>query len=1701
MFERIAVRAFLTFLVVVVGIPNAETARGATKSVWDGGDGSWTDPLRWSTTPDYPDGSQYDVYIDQDKPVTSTVELGSHVMIGKLFISRGDSLDIGDPTGASLTVTGTQIENRNMLVLDSESGVATLKLNNDVTLFGGGALVMRDSASNRILGDGRHRLKNAGNVIRGSGYIGMESHGPLAITNDYTILADNSDHDLPLIIDPNNVPGDDQPGMINNGNLWADGGGLLVLDWGEYKNHDGVIKATGANSVVTLRHNAEILGGTLETSDGGVIRSEWVGLPILEAVTIKGRIEVSNWADLCLIGTISNQGTIALLADGAQSILRLDANTTLSGGGEVTMSDKAGNQIIGKKYGKLELINLDNTIKGSGNIADESKGPLKIVNNGLIEANQDTPLKIDPLGDAESHDPGMENEGTLSARGGTLLLSDGWIDNFDGTVQAVGVAGKQSTVKLGQKLLLVGGTLKASGGGVFVSDATGNNAPKLGILTLGGPLNVPGGMDLALMGDVTGQAGAQIAINGGAGQPVDLRIDQSLTLGGTGEILMSDSNRNLITGTLDNCLTSHWTIKGSGMIGDDKLMIINEGTIEANQNTLLTIDPIGSALSASPGMQNRGYLKATGAKALMLLSGKYDNTGGWIVADKGASSVDLANDVAISGGNIRTADGGMIRCVGGGPGGPPLLSGLTIEGNVVIPQKKALVLEGTITGNDGGRSPGSTFSVGDLLGGQSELRIRGNVTLAGRGKVTLVDGSSIVADDQPSRLTIGADQRVQGSGTIGSPDLAITNDGTIISTEVDGTITLDPADDPADKQPGLINNNFLEAGDGELVFLSGHYDNSGGMIISDEADVVLGDDVLIEGGRLATITGVIASDVGWEDSAGVSIPPTLKDVTLDGKLYLSDGADVQLEGTITNDGTIELDNIVSVCEVTMRGVVELTGKGELTMADWTLNIITGQELVHQANHTILGAGEIGFDKMVLTNYGTILADQSEPLTIDPGDQPTGVANRGLLEATEDSTLVLKDGDFSNSGGRIIADGAQAVVQLGEGLTLSGGVVKGENGGQIIGAGDGADAPQLADLTLEGPLELPDGKGLRLAGTIINNGSIALQSAGAVNELKLSGAVTLTGVGTLTMSDDSHNRIAGEGAGASLILDTNQIIRGSGQLGADSLVLLNRGTILAEHSTPLVIDPAQPGADLENDGQISAQNGGTLILQDGQFNNTQGFITAHGAGSAVELGGKAVVYGGRLQTSSGGVIRSGYDGGDPPVLEDLQNNGQVQVPNGKDLALSGTITNAAKITVAGSGQSTTLRILDDVTLTGSGQTVLADDPTNSMLGDGSAKRLTIDGHHLRGAGRIGVDNGSDLALTNRGTIQADGSTSLIIDPADNPADGLPGFINDGTLKSTGSGGLQILDGTFTNFGVVEAGGGSAITFDDNTTVTNYVANGRKLVGGTWRVEAGTDDAKPNIKMPTGVYFLRNEAEVELIGAGAWFPGIDFCRVNAPGAAFRVLGGKDHTTFAQMKNEGGSVRVGTNSKLTVQGDYTQTAGVTLVDGELNTNGTFSATGGTIGGSGTINGNPVHAACTISPGESVGVLSFNQLVLGDGAMLNFEIDGPFSDLIHVTGSGAAFQLEPDATCTLNLTFLSDGPTRGEYTLFSWLGEDPFAERDGFEGITWMLGGMDAPGYIDYRPEDQSIVLTGVPEPPSVVLLLLAGLVLAALRHRRRT
>jgi autotransporter-associated beta strand protein len=212
-----------------------------------------------------------------------------------------------------------------------------------------------------------------------------------------------------------------------------------------------------------------------------------------------------------------------------------------------------------------------------------------------------------------------------------------------------------------------------------------------------------------------------------------------------------------------------------------------------------------------------------------------------------------------------------------------------------------------------------------------------------------------------------------------------------------------------------------------------------------------------------------------------------------------------------------------------------------------------------------------------------------------------------------------------------------------------------------------------------------------------------------------------------------------------------------------------------------------------------------------------------------------------------------------------------------------------------------------------------------------------------------------------------------------------------------------------------------------------------------------------------------------------------------------------TFAGVIENGISIVKNGSGTQILTGNNTLTGTTTINGGLLQIDGTFASSatdvniGGTLSGSGTLTGNvTVNDGGTLSPGSSPGILNTGNLLLNSNAYFHVELNGLTAgtehDQVKVTGT-VGLDLA-NLVVTLGFTPAMDD----EFVIILNDGFDPVSgEFFGLpDGAPFLVG--TTVFTVDYYGGDgNDVVLTVIPEPGALTLVLV-GLAGAALIMRRR-
>jgi hypothetical protein len=537
---------------------------------------------------------------------------------------------------------------------------------------------------------------------------------------------------------------------------------------------------------------------TINTANGAVDLSG--------RVNNAGTLAIADHSSLTLISAayINNTGTIELNASGDNTYLYIDQGFAgFDGGGSVTLSDDTSNIIAAVTSGD-QLTNKNNTISGAGNIG---RGGLVLVNNGVIDANGQNALKLDPLS--------LTNTGTLEATNGATLLINTTVTNYtgsgntlvNGTIAAIGTNGpSHSSVGL-QDATINGGTISISAQGAIVATSGINTISGAASITNTAGTLEANGAELDLINStVTNQSSVINAstVNGivfvtGSNAVIKLEtaiisggevyttvpsdtiestsginaIDNAKTIANAGTIeanggkLTIDSAVNFAnTGTLAAIGSSTLVLYGetvTNAVTDPTTHITSKGTVTVGSGS--TLDLQGAAISGGI-LSNSGTIDSTGTSALANVG---ITNSGTIEALGGILTIDPPTQLTIVNSGTLEANGGELDLTG---------ETVTNTGTLAAISLSTLKLtDTTVNNNDGvATDPIGTVTVGS---GSTLDLVRATInggTIGGAGTITTATGNT---DSTLNGVTIALGTTV--TAAVGTLDLtgAIANSGEI----------------------------------------------------------------------------------------------------------------------------------------------------------------------------------------------------------------------------------------------------------------------------------------------------------------------------------------------------------------------------------------------------------------------------------------------------------------------------------------------------------------------------------------------------------------------------------------------------------------------------------------------------------------------------------------------------------------------------------------------------------------------------------------------------------------------------------------------------------------------------------------------------------------------------------------------------------
>jgi len=1621
------------------------------------GTGSFVNMGNWSNGE--PNNATSASIINGTIATPTTVQLaGASGSVLNLTLGSHDTLDVN--LNSTLSVYGTSIANGGAInVIAGSANNTYLNLENNVTLSGTGILNLSygDHNGNAFVEEsgGTYTLTNSGSTIQGDGIIG---NGGLTLVNGAggTVNANVSSQSLTL-----NGTG----GITNAGVLEATGGGVLQIS-SNVANAGGAITAN--NSTVNV--GAAVTGGQLSTSGTGVLETS--GSAALTNVTITSGSTYTSPLNTttALTGTITNDGSLQLNAGSAtNTYLEIDANTTLQGGGTVTLNsgDTNGLVYVQENGTNLTLTNANNLIEGYGSIGDG--GGLALVNSapGTINANvSGRTLTLNGAG-------GITNAGLLEATlGGTLQISTA-VNNAGGTITAnAGTVAVSSTIQ--------GGTLTAAGGGLLETGGTATlDGSTQGPITVSSGTTYTSPLNTGTSVQGTVVIDGNIQLNAGSATNTELNIVANTTLQGPGTVTLNSGDNNGQVYIQESggsyTLTNKVTIEGYGVIGNSALTLVNSpgATIEANvTGETLTINPGGGFTNSG------GTLEASGGGILALSGSILENGGGTIEVNGANSVVQFVNGATIQGGTLTTVNSGTL----GVPNTSITLDGST-EGALTI--SPGSVYNGALNTNTSLVGAIDNLGTIQLLAGSAnntEVTVVSPTTLQGGGTVTLNSGDNngqVYIETSTAGTTLtNVDNLIQGYGVIGNSGLVFVNQtaGTVDANAAAGTLLLNGSGN-------ITNAGLLEATNGGTLQIQNVVENAGANITANGGTVLIDAGGTIRGGTLNSLGGgTLGLGTGSATLDGSASALTLST----GSTWTAGlGSQTTVLGTVVNQGNFQINaGSATNTILNLSADTTLQGGGTLTLNSGDTNghaylqtSVPGTTLTNVDN-LLQGYGVIGNSDLVFVNEAGGAVNANIPFDTLLLNGSGNVINSGLLEATNGGILQITN-VVENTGANITADGGTVLID--GGATIRGGTLNSLDEGTLgLGTGTAILDGTANALTLSAGSTWTAGLGSQttVLGTIVNQGNFQLSAGSATNTILNIGAnTTLQGGGTVTLnSGDNNGQVYVQTSNASVLTDQDNTIQGYGVIGNGGLALTvaNAASVNANAEGQVLLLNGAGG--VANSGTLEATNGG--ILQLATVVSNAGIVSANG-GTVDVIGGTVqggTLSGPTLETTSSATL-DGSTNGALTLAPASAFTGAV----GSTTTLLGVIINQGTIQInAGSANSTYLNFSADTTLQGGGTLILNSGDNNGqayLQESADGVTLTNVDNVIEGYGIIG---NSGLALINAAS---------------------------GTIQATGAGDTLTINtsGTVTNNGTFGADN-AVLALTSNPS--NLAAN--TLTGGTWMAAAGGTISFSG----TTVAIVTNDATLVLNGNGS-----DIQTRTGSGGTYQTL---EQT----LVTNGGTLAVTGNRNFAAANGLTNNGVIQLGGGTFTAPALTDGPGGSLIGFGTFaptGGVAIANGAIVSPGsaltnQQIATLTFGTpLTLGSGGVFTFDLkNGPSAvagtdyDTVVVTG---ALTISATPVAPFSVALTSINPTSGNpglanfnptqaysWTLVSAGSISGFSAADFSFNTSGFQNSLDGGTFL-VGQSGNTLTLDFVPVPePATWALMIGGLAVVALTVCRR-
>lgn len=1132
-------------------------------------------------------------------------------------------------------------------------------------------------------------------------------------------------------------------------------------------------------------------------------------------------------------------------------------------------------------------------------------------------------------------------------------------------------------------LLEIGGDFRASGGAgstIRVNSSSVNIIAPANVIVESGTLSTSTGGLSTVISNVSGET----RIDSGATLDLNGSFTQIRNLQGAGTLLNGSETTVLLGGNF------------SGQIGGAQSIVI-DGDVSLSGNSTYT----GTTTVQS------GTLTVRSSNALGTAAGGTTVNSG-ATLQFGATALGIADALTISGNG--SAGVGALRVVNtsGTVDQSTVLTGsvsLAADATVSITDRILLSMLGPVqlgasnltvtsdgTGNSTVRISGTISGTGGLIkNNPGVLDLIGTNTFTGPltingGEVILASGAAL-ADTAAINTAAGTRLFIETSETIGS----LAGAGTV----------------------GLLNNSILTmGGDNASTTQSGNITNNGGLTKVGTGTFTLTGTSSAIG---TTTNGAGALQIGDGGTTGaITGGPIVNNASLifNRSNALTHSSVISGTGSLTKLGA---GNLTLTGANTYSGGTIISG-GTLTVG--TAGALgTGGLLLNGGNLTLNAAQTVGFlagtsGLVTIAPTSQLIVDQNSDTTFGGSFAASGAVNESYLRKLGTGTLTLSGNNTQSGVGRIFAGGGTLVLQ----------------GGNAVGDANilevsNATARLGSDETIGGLLGISTG--------ILDTNGFTLTIAGTPGTTGTNTAVNVAGTGTFRLNGADFTTGM---SGSHTLAGTYRISAGRLQLRASN-VLSNAASLLIDGG---VIDLTgftdEVGSITLQTGEIRTTTAGATIASLGTYGQSGGVIST---GATVVATGLSTLSGGTiagtLRANGGALLNSGI------VTVNGLLQGNVNLAAGT-LRLGGTNNVVGTITTTGSvidfadGASSNAPIVVNSNTTQLQVTTGSATQSGNISEIGGARPLekigagglllagtnTFTGPLNITGGTLGLTGGS--ALADNVAVNMAAGTGLVVDTSETigslAGNGAISIASADTLTTGGNNASTTFTGIILGAGSLAKTGTGTFTLAGDNLFTGTTT----ISGGTLQIGNGGTTGT----LGSGIVSLNAGAELR------------FNRSDAVSVANQFAG---EGTIAKNLANTLSLTGSNTAASSFTGTVNVNAGSLLVNGTFGDLAARSATinvlsGGTLGGSGTIQGNvTVEANGILAPGTSAGTQTIaGNLTLQSGAFADFElaqvgvVGGGINDLVNVGG---------DLTLAgaLRVTALP-GFSAGYYRLFNYGG-----------------------------------------------------------------